>query len=133
MAISNYYEYGPGSGEADSLVVMLHGVGSNGRDLISLSPMLASGLPNTKFISPDAPFPCDMVPPGYPASYQWFSLQSYVPGNPQNLLEGIQKAFPMVEDFLETLMKQYNFALRKSGFTGFFTGHDDEPVRCSRD
>ena len=65
MSNSNYYEYGPDLGEVEQLVIMLHGVGSNGQDLISLAPLLSQKLPKTMFISPDAPFPCDMVPPGF--------------------------------------------------------------------
>lgn len=119
MAISNYYEYEPQDGEVESLVVMLHGVGSNGRDLISLAPMLASGLPGTKFISPDAPYSCDMMPPGYPDSYQWFSLKTY---DQPFLLAGVKSVFPLVEEFLETLIKQYNIPYNKLALLGFSQG-----------
>jgi len=119
MAISNYYEYGPQDGDAKSLVVMLHGVGSNGKDLISLAPMLAAGLPDTKFISPDAPFACDMVPPGYPDAYQWFSLQSY---DPAPMLAGVQNAFPLVEEFIEALIERINVPYSKLVLLGFSQG-----------
>ncbi len=49
-----------GGGPADSLVVLLHGYGADGNDLIGLAPHLAQSLPKTLFISPDAPFPCEM-------------------------------------------------------------------------
>lgn len=119
MTISNYYEYGAQGKDIGSIVVMLHGVGSNGRDLISLAPMLAKGLPDTKFISPDAPFACDMVPPGYPDSYQWFSLHSY---DLPFLLAGVKDVFPLVEEFLETMIEKYNIPYDKLALLGFSQG-----------
>jgi phospholipase/carboxylesterase len=119
MSVSNYYEYGPQDGDVKSLVIMLHGVGSNGKDLISLAPMLAVGLPGTKFISPDAPFACDMVPPDYPDAYQWFSLQSY---NPSALLSGVKSVFSQVEVFIEALMKRFNVPYNKVVLLGFSQG-----------
>ncbi len=61
------------------MVILLHGLGSNGQDLISLAPLWAQRIPDAVFVSPDAPFTCDMVPPGYPNAYQWFSLQDRDP------------------------------------------------------
>ena len=119
MTISNYYEFGPDAGKVEKLVVMLHGVGSNGRDLISLAPMLAPDLPTTMFISPDAPFHCDMVPPGYPDAYQWFSLQSY---ELAKMLTGVEDAFPLVEKFIETLLERFNVAHENLVLLGFSQG-----------
>ncbi|MFP4097553.1 MAG: alpha/beta hydrolase [Alphaproteobacteria bacterium] len=118
MSISNYYDYGPDKG-IGSLVVMLHGVGSNGRDLISLAPLLSKEMPETKFISPDAPFACDMVPPGYPDSYQWFSLQTR---DPENLLEGVKNAYPLVESFLQSLVEKFDVPYEKVALLGFSQG-----------
>jgi len=70
------YTYGPVSkGTPQQLVILLHGLGSDGRDLIGLAPLYALGLPDAVFVSPDAPYPCDMAPMGY----QWFSLQDRSP------------------------------------------------------
>ena len=46
-----------------SLVVFLHGLGADGADLISLAEPLSQLLPETEFVAPDAPFPCDMPTP----------------------------------------------------------------------
>ena len=51
-------------------MLLLHGLGSDGNDLIGLAPYWAPLLPDAAFASPNAPFPCDMAPYGY----QWFSL-----------------------------------------------------------
>jgi phospholipase/carboxylesterase len=87
--------FGPAAGGRPSaLVVMLHGLGADGRDLIALAPMLARTLPRALFVSPDAPFPCDMAPYGR----QWFSLQDRAPAK---LLEGMRLAQPIVDGFLD--------------------------------
>ena len=58
-------------GQPRQLVVLLHGVGANGDDLIELAPVLAAVLPGAAFVAPNAPEACDMAPFGY----QWFSLR----------------------------------------------------------
>ncbi len=119
MSIENYYEYGPDLGAVEQLVIMLHGVGSNGQDLISLAPMLSQKLPKTMFLSPDAPFPCDMVPLGYPNSYQWFSLQDR---DPKVMLDGVKQVFPIVEEFIEKQLKAYDVPPEKLALLGFSQG-----------
>ena len=119
MSITNFYEYGPDVSDVERLVILLHGVGSNGQDLISLAPMLAQGLPKTLFLSPDAPFPCDMVPLGYPNAYQWFSLQDR---DPHAMLSGVKAVFSIVEEFIETQMARCNVPAEKTALLGFSQG-----------
>lgn len=57
-------------GDAKQLVVLLHGWGSSGDDLIQLAPLLASALPGARFIAPHGPERCD----ANPAGFQWFSI-----------------------------------------------------------
>ncbi len=115
--IDNIYEQGPG--DPDSLVILLHGLGSNGQDLISLVPFWVNALPNTIFISPDAPFVCDMVPPGYPNSYQWFSLQDR---DPDKVLAGVKAAAPILEAFIAQQIEKYNVKAGKVALVGFSQG-----------
>ena len=69
---------GPSAGGPPrQLVVLLHGVGADGQDLIGLAPMLARDLPHARFVAPDGPQPCDLAPYGR----QWFSLQDRRPGS----------------------------------------------------
>jgi phospholipase/carboxylesterase len=49
-------------GPPRQLVVLLHGVGADGHDLIELAPALAAALPGAAFVAPDAPDVCDMAP-----------------------------------------------------------------------
>jgi phospholipase/carboxylesterase len=62
-------------GAAQQLVVLLHGLGADGQDLIDLAEAWAAALPQAAFVAPDAPQPCDMGPYGR----QWFSLQDRTP------------------------------------------------------
>ena len=62
-------------GEPRRLVILLHGLGADGNDLIGLAPYWARLLPEAEFLSPNAPFPCDTAPYGY----QWFSSQDRSP------------------------------------------------------
>ena len=52
----------------DALVVLVHGIGADGHDLIDLAAVWAEVLPGALFIAPHAPEPCDGVPFGR----QWF-------------------------------------------------------------
>lgn len=52
------------------VVILLHGVGSNGKDLSALGDFWKPVLPDTVFLSPDAPFHFDQGGEGF----QWFSL-----------------------------------------------------------
>ena len=81
-------------GRARQLVVLLHGVGADGADLIGFAPALAQALPDAAFVAPDAPSPCDMADFGR----QWFSLQDR---SPARLAAGVRAAEPVLRAFLE--------------------------------
>ncbi len=118
--ITNYYEHLPENGQPPKqLVILLHGLGSNGQDLISLAPFFARGLPDAVFISPDAPFACDMAPSGYPNSFQWFSLQDR---DPNVMLSGIRVASPIIEDFISEQLKRFGLGADKLALSGFSQG-----------
>ena len=112
-----YYEHPAKSGKVESVVIFLHGVGSNGQDLIALAPPLADTLPNTVFISPDAPFEYDAAPMAN--AYQWFSLAVR---EPQAMLEGAQKVQPIIDSFIDEIAKKYNLPANKIALFGFSQG-----------
>ena len=118
--ITNFHEQKPLSGgEPKELVILLHGLGSNGNDLISLAPLWAQEIPNAVFVSPDAPFMCDMVPPGYPNAYQWFSLQNR---DPDTVLQGVQRAAPILESFITEQLDKYGLLASRLALVGFSQG-----------
>lgn len=116
----NAYSFGPASGgEPKKIVLMMHGVGSNGQDLISLAPVLAQSMPDTLFVSPDAPQHYDMAPPYAPSGYQWFSLQSRIP---EFMYEEAENTYPAFSDFIDNLLKQYGLSDGDLALLGFSQG-----------
>ena len=59
-----------GPEKATSVVVLLHGYGADGADLLGLADPLSPHLPGTAFHAPDAPEPCANNPMGR----QWFPI-----------------------------------------------------------
>lgn len=109
-------EFGPAAGSyIEQLVILCHGLGADGNDLIGLAPYYAQVLPNAKFISPNAPFPCDMAPYGY----QWFSLQER---SEEAMLAGAQMARPILDAFIDRQMENYGLAEDKLALIGFSQG-----------
>lgn len=110
------YIHSPKSGKnPQSMVILLHGLGANGQDLIGLARYWEEVLPDTIFISPDAPFPCDMAPVGF----QWFSLQDW---SPESILDGVKTAAPILNDFIQTLLDKYHVTPDKLVLAGFSQG-----------
>jgi phospholipase/carboxylesterase len=105
----------PKSGAARQLVVLLHGVGADGDDLIGLAPALAPFLPQAAFVAPNGPEPCDIAPFGY----QWFSLQDR---RPEALLRGVQVAAPLLAAFLDEELARHNLDDRRLALVGFSQG-----------
>ena len=104
------------SGEAPTaLVVLLHGLGADGNDLIGLAPVWAPHLPHVEFVSPNAPYPCDMAPYGR----QWFSLQVRTE---EVMLDGVRQAAPILENFLEAELKRTGLGWDRLALVGFSQG-----------
>jgi phospholipase/carboxylesterase len=58
------------SGRTHSLVVLLHGFGSNGAAMLGLAKTLSITLPDTTFLATDAPD----AAPGRPGGRMWFTI-----------------------------------------------------------
>jgi phospholipase/carboxylesterase len=107
---------GPSAGGAPrQIVVLLHGVGADGQDLIGLAPMLAERLPHALFVAPDGPQPCDMAPYGR----QWFSLQDR---RPAALLAGVKRAAPQLDAFVDELLARHGLDESRLALLGFSQG-----------
>ena len=108
--------YGPASGNAPKqLVVLLHGRGADGNDLIGLAPMFAEHLPDALFLAPDAPHPCD----GAPFGLQWFSL---IDRSPENIAAGVRGAAPAVDGFLDHHLVRHGLGDGDLALFGFSQG-----------
>lgn len=106
----------PLSGNApQQLVVLLHGYGSNGADLISLAPMWQRLLPDALFVAPNAPERC----PGVPGGHQWWALHDL---NRAALAAGAQAAAPALDTTLDALLAEHDLADDRLALVGFSQG-----------
>ncbi len=102
-------------GGAKQLVVLLHGYGADGNDLIGLAPHWARLLPAAEFLSPHAPFPCEAMPFGR----QWFGFQ----GRTQDqVLDGVRKAATILDRYLTELLAEKNMIEDQLALVGFSQG-----------
>ena len=88
------------SGKAKSVVVFLHGYGANGADLFGLADPLAPHLPDTVFLSPDAPEPA-MGGHGL----QWFPIPWIDGSSEEAARQGVQRARTDLDGFLDALLR----------------------------
>ena len=102
-------------GPPSRLVILLHGLGADGNDLIGLAPYWASLLPTAEFLSPNAPFPCDMAPYGY----QWFSAQDR---SPDAVLAEVRAAAPFLDAFIDDALARRGLDDADLALVGFSQG-----------
>ncbi|MDI4666756.1 dienelactone hydrolase family protein [Xanthobacter autotrophicus] len=102
-------------GAPDALVVLLHGYGADGRDLIDIGNAWADLLPGAMFVSPHAPDPCE----GAPVGRQWFPLTFR---DPHELTRGAEGAAPILRDFLAEELVKYDLPPERLALVGFSQG-----------
>ncbi|WP_029354687.1 phospholipase [Bosea sp. 117] len=106
----------PASGRpATSLVVLLHGYGADGRDLIDLGAYWAPLLPDAAFVAPHAPEPCAIAPVGR----QWFA---YVERNDRERWTGVEAAHAALDAFLDAELARHGLADDRLALVGFSQG-----------
>ncbi|ABS63251.1 phospholipase/Carboxylesterase [Parvibaculum lavamentivorans DS-1] len=103
------------SGKARQLVVLCHGYGSDGNDLISLAPYWQRLLPDAAFIAPNAPAPCD----GNPMGYQWFPISRL---DPLEIERGVAAAAPLLGRFIDEQLALRGLDGRHLALVGFSQG-----------
>ena len=103
------------SRNVSSAVIFLHGLGSNGNDLLSLSPWMSRDLPNTAFFAPNAPLPVPFTLNGY----QWFE---YWDRTPAQIEDGVRDATPSLVDFVENVTLKLKIPVSKIALVGFSQG-----------
>jgi phospholipase/carboxylesterase len=120
MTLLDGPRFGPASGGAPrQLVVLCHGLGADGHDLIDLAPVWSRALPDAAFAAPDAPFPCDMGPPGITMGRQWFSV---VDRTPARLEAGIRPAAEALGGFLDAELARLGLPASAYALMGFSQG-----------
>jgi phospholipase/carboxylesterase len=102
-------------GPARQLVIFLHGYGADGNDLIELGRAWQNLLPDAAFVSPHAPERCAQAPTGR----QWFSL-TFRENNERWI--GVNKAAPVLEQFIAEELKRNNLPGSALALVGFSQG-----------
>ncbi len=97
------------------LVILLHGLGADGDDLIGLGRVWAPSLPDALFLSPNAPFPCDLSPYGY----QWFSVEDR---SEERTLAGVRAAAPFLDAFIDEALEENGLSAGDLALVGFSQG-----------
>ncbi len=101
---------------ATGLVVLLHGYGANGEDLIGLAEAWQPLLPQIAFVAPDAPEP---LPGAGFSARQWFELSFR---DLHELWRGVNAAGPILEKFLDSELDRYGLPPNRLALVGFSLG-----------
>ncbi|HEX4533214.1 MAG TPA: hypothetical protein VH000_03205 [Rhizomicrobium sp.] len=101
-------------GAATHLVVLVHGYGADGNDLIGLAPMWQRQLPTVAFVAPNGPERC----PGSPG-YQWFPITRL---DPNEMGKGVESAAPILESFIDAELARLELPPERLALVGFSQG-----------
>jgi phospholipase/carboxylesterase len=102
-------------GRAARLVILLHGRGANGEDLLDLQRFWGPVLPEAEFIAPDAPFPSDMAPGGY----EWFKTADR---SPASTLAGVRAITRSLDAFIDEELEKRGLSEGDAALVGFSQG-----------
>ncbi|WP_193334447.1 alpha/beta hydrolase [Devosia beringensis] len=108
----------PASGtQPKQAVVLLHGYGSDGNDLIGLVPYWRDTLPDALFVAPNGPAPCD----GFGEGYQWFEVD-FAGDRLASRQTGVLQARPILEQFFNDMWAQTGILPQDTLLVGFSQG-----------
>ena len=102
-------------GPARHLVILCHGLGADGQDLIDLAPTWGRTVPHAAFAAPDAPNPCDMSPFGR----QWFSIGDR---SPAHIAAGVAAARITLDAFIDAELARLALPPDAYALMGFSQG-----------
>ena len=104
----------PAQGPATNLVVLVHGYGADGQDLIGLASHWQGLLPTVAFAAPNAP---SRVPGG--PGYQWFPISRI---DPHEMQKGAEIAGPVLDAYLDAELKRLGLGPERLALVGFSQG-----------
>lgn len=110
----------PASGsQADQMIlILLHGWGADGRDLIDLAAPIQAELPHLGLFTPHAPYPCSANPMGR----QWFELTERFFEKPASVLAEIEDVSQIIDEMIEALMAELSIKRHQIILGGFSQG-----------
>ncbi|MFY0572704.1 alpha/beta hydrolase [Archangium lansingense] len=105
----------PASGQAEYLVVLLHGVGASADSFLPVAQALAPALPHAELVVPDGLYPFD----GGPRGRQWFSIQGVTE---QNRPERVRRAGAEISSWLDSALAARGLGRERLVLVGFSQG-----------
>jgi phospholipase/carboxylesterase len=105
----------PARGAATHLVVLCHGYGADGKDLIGLAPLWQRLMPTVAFAAPNAPERCA----GAPSGYQWFAISRL---EPHAMRSGVEAAAAGLNAFLDAELARLELPPDRLALVGFSQG-----------
>ena len=107
--------WGPASkATPKQLVVLCHGLGADGHDLIDLAPTWSHALPDALFVSVDAPFPHES---GF--GRQWWSVGDR---SPPVVEAGVRRAAGFLNAFIDAELQRLGLSAETYALMGFSQG-----------
>lgn len=100
---------------AQKLIVLLHGYGADGKDLIELAKIWGPLVPDAAFVAPDAPDACSISPTGR----QWFDLSTK---DPHAYQQGVMAVAPALNKFIDHEVAQLKIKAKDVLLAGFSQG-----------
>ena len=98
-------------GDIKQLVVLCHGYGANGDDLMGLAHHWRATLPSAAFCAPHGPQPCPS------AQRQWFPM-----GGAQKISVGLRFAATQLDAFIKAELKRLSLSQNAVALVGFSQG-----------
>ena len=109
---------GAKQGQAKHLVIVLHGYGADGNDLLGLADPLGEHMPDTAFYAPDAPNKCS----GNPFGFEWFPIP-WMDGSSEAAAEaGMAQSAVDLNGFIDQTMAAEGVTAAKTVLLGFSQG-----------
>ena len=108
----------PRSGNATSLVILLHGYGADGNDLFGLAGPLSEHMPHTAFRSPNAPERSRVNPMGY----QWFPIPWLDGSSEAERDSSIRRSAELLDQYLAEAMEEEGVEPAQTALLGFSQG-----------
>lgn len=109
---------GAAPGTARQLIVLLHGYGADGNDLIGLADPYGMAVPTAAFVAPHAPEPCVINPMGR----QWFPIPSLDGSAEAAAAHSFGIAVEQLNQFLDAEMDRFDLAASEVALVGFSQG-----------
>ncbi|WP_226780732.1 alpha/beta hydrolase [Oceaniglobus trochenteri] len=109
---------GAPKGEATAVVVLLHGYGADGADLLGLADPLGPHMPGVAFLAPDAPERC----PGNPMGFQWFPIPWMDGSSEEEAEAGMRASVDDLNAWLDSVLADEGLSADRMIVVGFSQG-----------